>query len=166
MNPILFPITYQCNLDCTYCSEKSKRKDIVDVEKGIELITKRNNDWVFITGGEPLTVPNIVEICQKLKKSGKKVGLTTNGTIHKFEILNVIDRIGVSIDGDEEFTDKNRGKGTYKKALNFLKEASKYSCEKVIMTTVLERDEKQEKHLEELCDKYKVDYFQITLCKK
>lgn len=164
MKPILFPITYQCNLNCSYCSEKEKRDKVVDIEKGIELIEKNDNDWVYITGGEPLTVKNIVDVVRRLKKAGKKVGLTTNGTIHKFEVLKYLDRIGVSIDGDEEFTGKNRGKGTYKKAVKFLKEATKYPIETVIMATFMERNLEQENYLEKLGDDLGVTYFQITLC--
>jgi MoaA/NifB/PqqE/SkfB family radical SAM enzyme len=160
--PVLFPITYQCNLDCVYCSEKHKKGLNIDIEKSIETILKKDNDWVFITGGEPLLVPNIVDICKRLKAARKKVGLTTNGTIHRFEVLNHIDRIGVSLDGDEDRTDRNRGKGTFSKAIAFLEEAVK--IETVIMATTEKRLPEQEKFLEDLGERLGVKYLQVTLC--
>lgn len=162
--PILFPVTYQCNLDCVYCNEKGK--ELVDIEKGTELISKSKEEWVYITGGEPLLVPNIELVCDRLRKAGKKVGLTTNGTIHNFNIFSHVDRVGISLDGDEETTDKNRGIGTYKKAVIFLTEAVKHHIETVIMATVIERDMVQEKYLEDLGDKFGVTYFQETVCRK
>jgi MoaA/NifB/PqqE/SkfB family radical SAM enzyme len=161
-NPILFPITFQCNLDCVYCHEKRKKSKIVDTEKAVELICNGDNDWVYITGGEPLLVPNIIDICKRLKSAGKMIGLTTNGTQHKFEILNEIDRIGVSLDGDEKYTNENRGEGTYQKAVQFLTEAVKYPIETVIMATFDEPNEKQQKHLEDLGNKLGVTYLQET----
>ena len=59
---LIFPITYQCNLNCFYCSEKNKKHITVNIEKGIELISKNINEWIYITGGEPLLVSNIVDM--------------------------------------------------------------------------------------------------------
>lgn len=162
--PILFPITYQCNLNCIYCSEKNKRNINIDILKSIELIKHNNNEWVYITGGEPLLIDNITEICKELKSTGKKVGLTTNGTLHNFNVLNEIDRIGISIDGDEQFTDNNRGIGTYQKALTYLKKASLYPIETVIMSTMIERNKIQENFLENLGNNLNITYLQVTLC--
>ena len=161
---LIFPITYQCNLNCFYCSEKNKKHITVNIEKGIELISKNINEWIYITGGEPLLVSNIVDICRRLKLVGKKIGLTTNATIHNFDILNEVDRIGISIDGDEITTDRNRGNGTYKRAVEFLNIAVTYPIETVIMATMKERNELQEKYLENLGEKLNANYLQVTLC--
>ena len=163
--PIIFPITYNCNLNCSYCSEK--RTEAVDIEKGLILILASKEEWVYITGGEPLLVPELQSVCMRLREKGKKIGLCTNGTIHDFHILDYIDRIGVSIDGNETLTDGNRGKGTYKKAVEFLETAVTYpNLETVIMCTVLERNIMQEAHLEALGKRLGVTYFQETMCRK
>lgn len=162
--PVLFPVTYACNLDCVYCSEKSKKGATVDIQAGIDCIVKSNYDLIYITGGEPLLVPNIVDICKELKEAGKKVGLATNGTIHQFEVLNFLDRIGVSLDGDEDRTDSNRGTGVFREAVEFLRVAVKYPVETVIMATMDRRIEEQELFLERLGDQLGVDYLQVTLC--
>ena len=162
--PILFPVTYQCNLNCFYCSEKDKRNIVIDIDKSLDLISKNDNDWVYITGGEPLLIPNLKDVCKRLKDMGKKVGLTTNGTINDFSYIDYVDRVGVSIDGDEYITDKFRGQGTYSKALKYLEELTKYSIETVIMATTNERNEFQERYLEELGEKLGITYLQVTLC--
>lgn len=160
--PILFPITYKCNLDCVYCNEKNKED--VDIERGIVKILERSDEWVYITGGEPLMVDGIEKVCDRFRNYDKKVGLTTNGTIHNFNIFGHVDRIGVSIDGDETLTDKNRGIGTYKKAVEFLREAVKHPIDTVIMATLVKRDVAQENHLEKLGKDIGVTFLQKTMC--
>jgi MoaA/NifB/PqqE/SkfB family radical SAM enzyme len=166
----LFYVTYQCNLDCVYCTfakdnlDSNLKTASLDVSEGVKAIIKGGYDWVFITGGEPLLVSNIVDICKAFKNAGLKVGLTTNGTIEYYKVLEVIDRLGVSIDGDEAYTDKARGKGTYQKAVKYLTEATKYPVEIVIMATMPDHNDAQVKHLSELGEQLGIEHLQVTLC--
>ncbi|MDO8640892.1 MAG: radical SAM protein [Nitrosarchaeum sp.] len=157
MTPILFPITYKCNLSCSYCTVRNSRKE-PNIRECLQKIAKSNNDWVFVTGGEPLLLDNIIDVCLKLKIMGKKIGLTTNGTIFdKFDIIKNIDRIGVSIDGSKELTDRYRGKGTFDKAMFFLLQCVG-KVETVIMATVKEKNE----DIIKIAKDINVDYLQVT----
>ena len=138
MCPIIFPVTYQCNLICSYCRERLK-KTTIDVEASLNSIRSLDNPWVYITGGEPLLLPNIFSICDRLRAMGKKVGLTTNGTIPNQGIVEHVDRLGISIDGAEDLHDRNRGPGTWKLAIDFAKKVIG-KVETVLMATVLSED--------------------------
>ena len=158
--PIIFPITYRCNLSCSYCHQRLNKTDI-SIKKSICLIDKLNNEWVYITGGEPLILDEIYDVCDRLRSSGKKVGLTTNGTIHKYDIVNYVDRIGVSIDGPRDINDMTRGVGNYNKSITFLENIAG-KTEVGIMCTVGDWNKDRLSEVEEIGNKYKCDFVQFT----
>lgn len=113
----------RCNLGCTYCLKKvsGKGKEIT-----VELIEDIFNrypdeqiDGVTINGYEPLMDFDIIKYLILEKKL--KVSFTTNGTLAHREIAYFIRdnkdlfEIMLSLDGDKETTDRNRGEGTYDK---------------------------------------------------
>ena len=160
MNHILFPITRECNLDCSFCTSKDQPSD--DVEKCMEHILKRAGqvEWVYITGGEPFMVSNLIEICDRLRAAGFKVGVTTNGTHFMPEVADHVDRIGISFDGDKDFHDTGRGKGVFDKALKLLK-AVKDKCETVVMSVALKENQEALKKLKPIIEEIDPTYWQI-----
>jgi len=161
MSHILLQITFDCNLDCGFCSIKDNHRDAF-VEECLVNIKKKAGEveWVFITGGEPLLVENLSEICDDLRAFGFKVGVTTNGTIFRPEIAEHVDRIGISIDGDKEFHDKSRGEGVYDKAITLLK-AIKDKCETVVMSIALKDNQDALLRLKPIVEKIDPTYWQI-----
>lgn len=128
--------TYQCNLNCYYCFEKSYEKsDLINEipinalnifkkfcnSKISELELKNNvhynksNILITLTGGEPLLVKNyneIEELCKWSYENGFSLSIVTNGTtLHKFiDILKKypVSHLQVTLDGDKEIHDKIR----------------------------------------------------------
>ena len=133
MLQILFPITYDCNLKCPFCVAK---KATVDITKALQDIKELDGEWVYITGGEPLLSNDLVDVCKELKNMGKKVGVTTNGTIDRYDFLQYVDRLGVSIDGNKEQHDQSRGIGTFDKAISYIKTAKEMVKEIIIMSVI------------------------------
>jgi MoaA/NifB/PqqE/SkfB family radical SAM enzyme len=129
----LFPVTYACNLECKYCHSRSNRN--IDAVASVRALKTSGAQWVYITGGEPLLVENIFDICDDLRTAGLRVGLTTNGTIDRPEIAAHVDRLGVSIDGGPGMMAVLRGAGVYEQAVGFAK-AVAGKTETVIMTTL------------------------------
>ena len=158
--PIIFPVTYRCNLSCSYCREY-KKKDITDINKSIEMIKSMSNEWVYLTGGEPLILDEIYNICNALKLAGKKVGLTTNGTIHKFGIVSYVDRLGISLDGPKDINDLTRGEGSFDKSIKFLEKVAG-KTEVGIMCTVGNWNENRLNEIEEIGKQYKCDFIQFS----
>lgn len=98
-----YMITSGCNLNCPYCYG-SQRTPELSLEQKIELIkglSHIDNVHLIISGGEPLSSPDIINICSYAKELGLKIALQTNGThINKLEkLLPFIDWIGLPIDG-------------------------------------------------------------------
>jgi len=108
-------------------------------------------------------VENIEKICLTIKSFGKKIGITTNGTINNERLPLFADRVGVSIDGDEKYHNEYR-QGTYKKAVEFLSKLVG-KVETVFMFTLFPENEHCLAFIENLSNKLNVDYLQITKAK-
>lgn len=153
-------LTEDCNLRCRYCYEKSfaefdnglEKKfkfDFSDPEiSEVSLIKLKNfllkdKEAVLIFyGGEPLLQwKKIMDIIDLLKDTSIKFRMQTNGIlldVLPIEYLKKIDKILISLDGDEERTDKNRGKGTYRKVIENISKIRKegYSGELIARMTI------------------------------
>jgi len=113
----------QCNLRCRYCmNEPHPDLPLRPAWKAEELIKFLSTDpspTICFYGGEPLLeMDKIKEIMDKIDAT--HYTLQTNGLLLSklpTEFLTRFSTILVSIDGDRETTDLNRGKGTYDKLL-------------------------------------------------
>ncbi|MBT3984679.1 TIGR04084 family radical SAM/SPASM domain-containing protein [archaeon] len=119
----------ECNLECKYCvrdefTEVEEDMDYClpprisyDIERLKKFITKE--DYVTFYGGEPLLA---MEDIKKIMDSVECKGfMTQTNGLFLDQLGDYIERfhtILVSIDGDEEITDKNRGKDVFKKVMN------------------------------------------------
>lgn len=87
--PTTFVNLHGCNLNCTYCNlvcknGKKKRMSINTVLSGI---FKMGNDYVDITGGEPLLQENMFVLLYDLVDRGYKVTIHTNGSVEIDDVL-------------------------------------------------------------------------------
>lgn len=124
-------LTEKCNLNCTYCYEKKRNKDISfeDIKKLVdyEISQKQKYSIIIFYGGEPLLQKNIIKntidyIKSKKCKTNFYFGITTNGTLLDNDFIkymkeNKFINIAYSIDGMKETHDLNRktinGNGTF-----------------------------------------------------
>ena len=124
-------LTEKCNSRCRYCYEKSMKEfenglekkwnfDLeapVDSEISIEKLKSflQPSDTLIFYGGEPLVnFDKMKEIMDALPK--QRFCMQTNGKLlNKIpkKYINKLSRILVSIDGNKERTDYNRGVGTH-----------------------------------------------------
>jgi putative peptide-modifying radical SAM enzyme len=109
MNDFDTNIEQKVNLDLS--APESSEIDVNDLKK---FIGKDNNPVIIFYGGEPLLQINkLKEIMDSIDVPYR---MQTNGKLLDripMNCLNRIDKILVSIDGDKEKTDYNRGRGTY-----------------------------------------------------
>lgn len=68
-----------CNLKCPFCDEASKYGRAKDMSIDT-IVDKCKQDIVVLTGGEPTIQPGISVLIDKLKMTGHKVHIETNGT--------------------------------------------------------------------------------------
>ena len=129
-------LTYKCNLRCKICFEfgenpKEKIKDNSEDESiSIELLKKIINEvcyfkpTFYLSGGEPLIYPQIIELLEYLQNKKVYCLINTNGVLlekYAEDLVRLgVDKIIVSIDGPEAVHDLNRGK-TFKKITDGIK---------------------------------------------
>jgi len=123
--------TNRCNLRCSYCINSSRRSHnnskSADADKIIAHIIKdsaeNSYDPVVITfyGGEPLLEQGLIEkIMSETAGLNPHYNIFTNGTLvsrDNLAILNKMNLISISIDGEKEKHDATRGKGSFDKTM-------------------------------------------------
>lgn len=106
MRDIRFDVTQKCNLDCIYCHHEGMSNyneellSPLDYEFLSDTFTKTTGiNSYTITGGEPLTRVDLIDILKLLKKDERKITLITNGILleKKIEVCNYLNEIHVSI---------------------------------------------------------------------
>ena len=118
-------LTNMCNLNCIYCYEKNKSKDVMSFEvatKWIQRCLKADDDNhlnIYLFGGEPLLqYPLIKMICEwtwgeKWERSYSFI-VQTNGTVlddekkEWFKVNKSDIRLCLSLDGDPDTHNRNR----------------------------------------------------------
>lgn len=144
---IALQVTQNCNLRCNYCVysgsyqnriHTNKRMSMETAFRAIDFLLEHSIDsenlGVGFYGGEPLLEFELIKKCiQYIKgKTNKEVliTLTTNVTLINREIIEFFSKndvyLTISLDGPQEFHDKNRiknisGKGSYDDVIKSIK---------------------------------------------
>ena len=110
-HPVLVQIipTRFCNLSCAYCNEYDKVSEPVPLDemfRRIDALGRLGTAMIGISGGEPLTHPDLDQIVRRIRKTGAIAGMITNGFLlspERIERLNRagLDHLQISIDNLE-----------------------------------------------------------------
>lgn len=151
LKQIYFVITRRCNLFCSHCIRSSGpgitdylNKD--DFRLALEKIYPyAQNAQILISGGEPTLHKNFVEMCKIASELYPEVMVNTNGLRPKYliqahEVCQNKLKVQISIDGDEKFHDRIRGKGTFQRSLKAVEELYRHGIDVVIASTVGEQN--------------------------
>jgi MoaA/NifB/PqqE/SkfB family radical SAM enzyme len=118
----------KCNLRCKICYTK-KTDSILSENEILDFVEKYEKaqklESVTFCGGEVFTLKYFPGLINKLTQKKIFIQIITNGTIDKLSEIknpNMVNLI-VSVDGLEDYHDKNRGVGNYKKSIEFLLKA-------------------------------------------
>ena len=127
--------TRRCNLRCSMCvqyrREGDRPEDLnwYDPDQELPLnawinLLDQLADWrpvIFITGGEPLLYPHILELVAAAKERHLIVHLQSNGVLLERVAEVVVDlgleMVSVSIDGPPAVHDTIRGQGTFQRSV-------------------------------------------------
>jgi MoaA/NifB/PqqE/SkfB family radical SAM enzyme len=98
-----------CNLSCGYCNEYDKVSEPVPLDemlRRIDHLGRLGTAMIGLSGGEPLTHPDLDEIIRRMRKTGAIAGMITNGyllNVDRIERLNRagLDHMQISIDNLE-----------------------------------------------------------------
>jgi len=98
-----------CNLSCAYCNEYDKVSEPVPLEemyRRVDALGRLGTAMIGISGGEPLTHPQLDEILVRMRRTGAIAGMITNGYLLNVERIERLNRAGldhmqISIDNVE-----------------------------------------------------------------
>ncbi len=98
-----------CNLSCGYCNEYDKVSKPVPLEemyRRIDALGRLGTAMIGISGGEPLTHPELDDIIRRMRQTGAIAGMITNGYLLNAEQIERLNRAGldhmqISIDNVE-----------------------------------------------------------------
>ena len=123
---VTLTLTQQCNLNCSYCYEHHKSKQVLDFDEAKKIIDyefQRNNGIDTLEfdlfGGEPFLEFDLLKkiteyICEKDSSSNRVVFATTNGTLVHGEVQAWLREhthcfvCGLSLDGTRDMHNVNR----------------------------------------------------------
>lgn len=173
-------LTEKCNSECRYCYKKSLKEFDnglqnkfnfefnapcnfeANYEKLKKFVMQDKNPVIIFYGGEPLLqIEKIKEIMDLFGDSARYCMQTNAKLLDKLDskYMNNFSRILVSIDGNKQKTDSNRGKGNYDlviKNIEYIRKKA-YKGEIVARMTISQSSGKdffkQVKHLIELINK-------------
>lgn len=114
-----------CNFQCGYCFADYylNKNEFLPTERIFQTINELYDYGVLylnVHGGEPLLRKDIGQILNYALDKGMFVNLITNGAFleKKWEEVKNVHTLCISLDGKEENNDKNRGEGSYQKAVH------------------------------------------------
>ncbi len=131
MSVCIWNFTDVCNLHCKHCYASAgygsgNRQDLEEIKTILPQLRAAGFKIVILSGGEPLTRPDIFEVASAIKAAGMSTSLSTNGIlINEGNIERIRDNfnyVGISIDGSPEIHDSFRGmEGASKMSLKALR---------------------------------------------
>ncbi len=117
---VVWTSTRRCNLHCAHCYTDSfdrRYPDELTTDEAIAMVDDLaafGSPVLLISGGEPLTRPDLEVVAAHAVENGMRVVISTNGTLMTPERAEGLARIGISyvglsIDGRPQTHDKFRG---------------------------------------------------------
>ena len=87
-----------CNLSCGYCNEYDKVSEPVplpEMYRRVDALGRLGTAMIGISGGEPLTHPQLDEIIVRMRGTGAIAGMITNGYLLNVERIERLNRAGL-----------------------------------------------------------------------
>ncbi|MBW2467432.1 MAG: selenobiotic family peptide radical SAM maturase [Deltaproteobacteria bacterium] len=140
-------ITQACDLHCRHCYDRSQYKplslqqEIAVLDDLAEFCSSHNvHGQVTFTGGNPLLHPDFETLYREAAGRGFTLAILGNpASREQIERLNAIQPLAfyqVSLEGLEEHNDYMRGKGHFKRVMNFLDLLQELNVYSMVMLTL------------------------------
>jgi len=140
-------LTQACDLHCAHCYDRSDRKPL-PLDKAYEILAqlrqfctdRRVEGQVSLSGGNPLLYPHFFEVYARAVELGFEVGVMGNPTsramLQRMIDIEMPSFYQISLEGLEERNDAVRGKGHFKRSLEFLKLLKDMGISNMVMLTL------------------------------
>lgn len=125
-------VTEKCNLDCRHCYIGKKGTTSLSLRLAKKAIEEFSDVGLklLITGGEPMLYPHFWELLKYAREFPIRVELLSNGTLITEDaaqrLSEHVDCVQISLDGLQEGHDLIRGRGSFDRSLEGIKNASKH----------------------------------------
>jgi heme b synthase len=146
---VAWEVTKRCNLYCAHCRASADNEQyegeltLSECQRVIDEIKAVGNPIIILSGGEPLSRPDVYDIGEYAVSKGLRVVMGTNGTLIDSETASrlkkiPISRIAISLDfTSADLQDKFRGKaGAFDAAITGIKNAQEAGIEIQINSTI------------------------------
>lgn len=146
---VLFELTTYCNLNCPFClnASSTQNNEYMSLDN-FKIMVDKIKDKVRLlqlSGGEPLSHPNIIEMLDYIITNKLPVHINTNGTLVTDEIIERIVNypkasIQFSLDGvNAETDDAIRCKGHFERIISLMSELNTRGYRKGVIKMVINR---------------------------
>lgn len=162
-------ITHRCNLRCTHCYQedysafesRGQLKKILEQFQRL-LVEHKFKGHINITGGEPLSHPELFWLLSEAQKRGITTAVLTNGTLIGREEAKKLKRCGVmyvqvSLDGTKAVHDKIRGEGSFDSAVRGIRELLMQGIDTTVSFTAQRGNYRELPRLARYCRELGVD---------
>lgn len=146
----VWEVTMACNMRCKHCGsscETALPGELTTEEafKFIDMCKDLNMKWVSISGGEPFTRSDLVQLIRRLRDKGILVNIISNGWLISEDIVKQLQdvnglRVNISIDGPEYIHDEVRKQGSFARSKNSFELLRKHSIPAGCITTITKKN--------------------------
>jgi radical SAM protein with 4Fe4S-binding SPASM domain len=170
----VFEATLRCNLRCRHCGSKAgiPRQDELSTDECNDLfkqLAELGMRWLVISGGEPTTRPDWIELIRLASSTGIRVGLITNGLkINKKSAItakkNGLAGLGISLDGIGKTHDYIRGRpGHFNRLMQVMDDCKEVNLPFAVITHINQRNKEELAQMEKLINKKGAYAWQVQL---
>lgn len=172
-NPVtcVWEITMACNMRCQHCGsacENALPGELTFDEclKFIDSCVEMNMEWISISGGEPFTRKDIVEIVEYAVNKGLGVNIITNGWLITEDIAKRLGklenlRVAISLDGPKYIHDFIRKEGSFDRATKSFRTLTANGVHTGCITTITKKNIDHLNELENFLLREKVTCWQV-----
>lgn len=145
---VQYSLLNACNARCTYCNSPNRPDDPMSREEHVAALrafARLGAVRIKFLGGEPLLSPDIDFLADEVNRLGMRAAMVTNGFLipEKIETIRKLSEIVISIDGGPEAHDRQRGAGTWKRAMAGIEACAREGLD-FFLSAVVTRDSASE----------------------
>jgi len=145
---VVWSLSYGCNLRCMHCYQNASHpsSDELTLDQQLSIVdqlARAGVSMIVLSGGEPLTNPNLGRLIDRIRRYEIAVSIDTNGVLMDTDVVETLKRSGVtsvelSLDSvNPESHDRFRGlNGAFDKTLKALEICSEAGIFTTVATTV------------------------------
>jgi len=144
---VVWSLSYGCNLRCMHCYQNASQpsSDELSIEQQLNIVDQMAQagvSMVVLSGGEPLTNPNLGRLIERIRGYGMAISIDSNGVLMETNVAESLKESGVasvelSLDSvDPASHDSFRGlEGAFEKTLNAVRVCSEAGIFTTVATT-------------------------------